>query len=130
MTEGGCLCGQVRYAADGFSDIFKCHCSKCRKAFGGASSAATLVARDQFSWLQGEDDIRVYEASPGFRRFFCPTCGSLLPQYVESMDQWWIPAGTLDEDPGVPLMAHLYVDSKAEWEVIADGLTQYPESFL
>ena len=129
MTEGGCICGQVRYAADGISQIFKCHCSKCRKAFGGASSAAALIAEDQFCWLQGEDTIKLYESDSGFKRFFCPLCGSLLPQFVADGGLWWIPVGTLDSDPDASLSAHINVDSKANWEVIADGLPQFPGSF-
>lgn len=129
MNEGGCFCGQVRYSAAGFSEIFKCHCSKCRKVFGGASSAAALIPEDQFHWLQGQLSIKLYQSPTGFRRFFCEDCGSVLPQYVAALEQWWIPVGSLDDDPGVPLAAHIYVDSRAAWEVIADGLPQFKESF-
>ena len=129
MNEGGCFCGQVRFVASGFSEIFKCHCSKCRKVFGGASSAAALIPGDQFQWLRGQEEIKLYRSASGFHRYFCRDCGSVLPQFVESLEQWWIPVGTLDADPGVPLAAHIYVDSKAEWEVIADGLPQFAESF-
>ncbi len=74
MTEGGCLCGAVRFAVGEFSSgIFKCHCSKCRKAFGGASSAAALAGEDAFSWLQGSEGIREYQQR---QRFHTP----LLPR--------------------------------------------------
>ncbi len=129
MIKGSCFCERVQYQAGGFTEIFKCHCSKCRKVFGSASSAASLVPEQEFRWLRGEDRITVYQSPSGFKRFFCRDCGSVLPQFVESMHQWWIPVGTLDDDPGVPLAAHIYVDSKAPWEVIADGLPQFKESF-
>ncbi len=129
MNEGGCLCGRVRYQAEGFSEIFKCHCSNCRKAFGSAASAGALVSRDSFQWLQGEDAIRLFEKTPTFRRYFCEDCGSILPQFVDGMGQWWIPMGTLEGDPGVSVGAHLYVDSMACWDVIEDGLPRFSESF-
>ena len=47
--------------------VFKCHCSKCRKAFGGASSAAALAAEDAFSWVLGSDGIREYQCESGFQ---------------------------------------------------------------
>ena len=76
MTEGGCFCGQVRYSAAGFTGIFKCHCSRCRKVFGGASSAAAMIPEDAFRWLQGQAQVKLYESETGFKRFFCGDCGS------------------------------------------------------
>ena len=59
MVTGGCLCGAVRFEVHEFSGgIFKCHCSKCRKAFGGASSAAALAPEAAFCWATGEEQIR------------------------------------------------------------------------
>jgi hypothetical protein len=129
MIEGGCLCGRVRYAAEGFREIYMCHCSMCRKTFGGACGAMTLIPAAGFNWLQGQDAIRVYSASSSFSRHFCKDCGSVLPQYVAALDQCWIPAGSLDDDPRVPLVAHIHVDSKAAWDVIGDDLPQFPGPF-
>ena len=128
MVEGGCLCGAVRFSVDEFcSDIFKCHCSKCRKAFGGASSAAALAQESAFNWLQGQDAIREYRKDKGFRRCFCPECGSLLPQFLPDYHLHWIPMGLLDDDPGIRLKRHLYVDSKAAWEVLDEHSERLPE---
>ena len=127
---GGCLCGKVRFTVRDFSGgIFKCHCSKCRKAFGGASSAAALAPEDAFEWLSGEQGVREYRASPGFLRRFCPDCGSILPQHVADYAAWWIPAGLLDGDPGIPLKQHIHVNSKAVWEVLDEHTRQLPEGF-
>ena len=91
MVEGGCLCGAVRFAVTGFKGgIFKCHCSRCRKAFGGASSAAAFVDEGQFSWLQGEGDVREFQCDSGFTRRFCPDCGSILPQHLADYRMHWV----------------------------------------
>jgi hypothetical protein len=130
MTSGGCLCGGVRFEVEEFTaGIFKCHCSKCRKAFGGASSAAALCAKESFSWAQGQDAIREYRASEGFLRRFCADCGSILPQYLKNYQQYWVPAGLLDTDPGLTLKKHIHVASKAPWEVLDDETRQLPEGF-
>lgn len=130
MTEGSCLCGAVRFAVTEFeSAIFKCHCSKCRKAFGGASSAATIVKPSSFDWLQGDDAIKEFQTESGFKRRFCPGCGSLLPQYLDDYEMFWIPVGLLESDPGVPLRDHLHVNSKAAWEILDGEARQHGEGF-
>lgn len=130
MTEGSCLCGSVRFRVTEFeSAIFKCHCSKCRKAFGGASSAATIVKPASFDWLQGDADVKEFQTESGFKRRFCPNCGSLLPQYLAGYDMFWIPVGLLESDPGVPLRDHLHVNSRAAWEILDGESRQHGEGF-
>lgn len=130
MTEGGCLCGTVRFAVKQFnSAIFKCHCSKCRRAFGGASSAAATVGEGHFEWLKGGERVREYQCESGFKRRFCPDCGSILPQFLTDYRLYWIPVGLLDSDPGIRLKHHIHVSSKAAWEVLGSGARQHGEGF-
>ena len=130
MTSGGCLCGAVRFEVKEFStDIFKCHCSRCRKAFGGASSAAALAQEDAFHWLQGNDAVKEYQTPSGFKRRFCADCGSLLPQFLADYRLYWIPVGLLDSDPGMPLKHHIHVNSKAAWEILDAQTRQHGEGF-
>jgi hypothetical protein len=130
MSEGGCLCGAVRFRVSAFGGgVFKCHCSKCRKAFGGASSAAVLVREDDFAWLSGEGGIREFRASPGFLRRFCVQCGSILPQHLADYRRYWVPAGLLDDDGGLGLDAHVHVASKAAWEVLDPDTPRHPDGF-
>jgi hypothetical protein len=130
MTTGGCLCGAVQFAVTEFSSqIFKCHCSRCRKAFGGASSAAALVPEDAFSWVSGGDAVKEYKTASGFRRRFCADCGSILPQHLPDYKLYWIPVGLLDGDPGIRLKQHIHVDSKAVWEILDSQTRQHGEGF-
>jgi len=109
----------VRFEIDAFAGgVFKCHCSKCRKAFGGASSAAVLAPETAFRWTEGERNVREYRAPSGFLRRFCGDCGSIVPQCLPDHGLYWIPAGLLDGDPGLSLRRHIHVDSKAPWEVL------------
>ena len=130
MTEGGCLCGKVRFSVERFdSSVFKCHCSRCRKTFGGASSAAALSAESAFRWLAGSEEVREYRCESGFLRRFCPDCGSVLPQFLPEFQLQWIPVGLLDTDPGLTLKNHIHVSSKADWEVLDSQARQHPEGF-
>lgn len=130
MTNGSCLCGAVRFEVSEFrSDIFKCHCSKCRKAFGGASSAAALSNKGNFFWLQGSEVIREFQCDSGFKRCFCPDCGSILPQYLPDYKMFWIPVGLLNSDPGIALKQHIYVNSRAAWEILDGEAERHGEGF-
>lgn len=130
MNAGSCLCGAVRFEVREFSGgVFKCHCSKCRKAFGGASSAAVLAPAGALVFLAGEEGVREYRTDSGFLRRFCGTCGSILPQYLPDHDLYWIPAGLLEGDPGLRLGRHIHVDSKAAWELLDADTRRHGEGF-
>ena len=128
MIRGSCLCQGVTFQVDGkISDIGYCHCSKCRKVSGANSNAVLITAAKSFIWLQGEDLVKVYEMSDGWASTFCSGCGSPLPMSGAEGKLYWVPVGALDDDPGVPVAQHIFVDSKASWEVIGDDAPQYPE---
>jgi hypothetical protein len=130
MTEGSCLCGAVRFAVEEFSSsIYKCHCSKCRKSFGGASSTAALCSEKAFAWLPGSAAIRQFQTDSGFIRRFCPDCGSILPQFLPDVKQYWIPVGLLESDPGIRLKHHIHVNSRAAWEILDAQARQHGEGF-
>lgn len=129
MTAGHCLCGAVRFEADDFvSGVFKCHCSKCRRGFGGASSAAVLAPQSAFRWVQGEQGISEYRDGDYLRRF-CQRCGGIVPQHLPDHGLYWIPAGLLEPDASLRLTRHIHVASKAGWEVLDPDTPCLPEGF-
>lgn len=130
MTTGGCLCGENRFEVSSFaSSVFKCHCSKCRKAFGGASSAAVLVSEQDFKWLTDGGSQREFRTPSGFLRRFCGNCGSILPQQLPDYGMQWVPAGLLEGDTGLQLKQHIHVASRAAWEILDDHTIKLDEGF-
>ena len=125
---GGCLCGAVRYEVEGeIAPIQLCHCGQCRKAQGGPFGANTPVAAAAFRWLQGEESLREFRASPGKRRVFCETCGSpLFSQRDEAPETLRLRAGTLDRTDDLTLGFHIQTASKAAWWPIDDDLPRCP----
>src|SRR5689334_20055194 len=94
---GQCLCGAVSFEADARGPgLYRCHCSLCRRQSGGASNAATIVPLASFRWLSGEQLIRSWVKSTGFRSDFCSTCGSPVPNRLRDGDHVWVPAGLLE----------------------------------
>jgi len=125
---GGCLCGAVRYEAEG-QPLFAghCYCADCRKASGsgfipfiGFASAAL-----RFS---GQTRIFTCTAANGGEavRNFCPVCGGLVfGGEVGKVESHTIYAGSLD-DPSLfhPDMA-IFTRGRPAWAVIPPGLTVF-----
>ncbi|MCZ6872941.1 MAG: GFA family protein [bacterium] len=134
MTEGNakgsCLCGEVVYEITGNLGIFQyCHCSRCRKFTGSAHASNLLVSPDQFRWLKGESLVGRYapEETKHFATSFCQKCGSSLPWHTKSGKAVVVPAGTLDEHPGIEPFQNVFCASKAEWYKHPSELPEYNE---
>jgi len=125
--SGSCLCGGVRYVLRGeLGPITLCHCSQCRKAQGGAAVASSPVRAGEFEITAGAELLRAFESSPGKERVFCSRCGSpLLSRRPAEPDFLRLRIGTLDTPVGAKPAAHIFAASKAEWDVIGDGVPQY-----
>lgn len=125
--RGSCLCGQVRFVLTGRPQLINhCHCSMCRKAHGAAFGSFMHADGAGFRWLVGAELVRRYPSSPGNERSFCGVCGSRLPVLEDEGRHVIIPAGLLDEDPGVRPVVHIHMGSKAPWyEPGADGLPRF-----
>lgn len=105
-----------------------CHCSRCRKARGVANATNLLVPLEGFRFLRGAEFLTVYKPSEAktFRHVFCRVCGASMPNQDESRGIAVIPMGCFDQDPGVRPERHIFVDSKAAWDVISDDLPRFP----
>lgn len=128
VVRGSCLCGGVAYEIEGDLEMIRnCHCSRCRKARSAAHASNLFPDPKGFRWTEGEELLESFKL-PDAKRFtscFCRVCGSSLPRvgpgYVV------VPAGTLDDDPGVREGLHIFCGSKAPWYEITDALPQFDE---
>ena len=125
MIRGSCLCGGVTFQVTGpVLSLSNCHCSRCRKAYGSAFGTIAVVKATEFAFTSGLEFVRTF---PGGRvdRPFCATCGSRLPLCVPGDPVVGIPAGLLDDDPGVRPGTDIFVGSKAPWWDIGPGTQQH-----
>ncbi|MEM9599814.1 MAG: GFA family protein [Pseudomonadota bacterium] len=124
---GECFCGSITYAISGeIRDARSCHCSRCRKAFSSQASAYAVVNNDDFEWTSGEDLLTTYVGQHGFGLQFCSKCGSTLSGIFEGHIHG-ITLGCLNEDPDIGIDYHIYVGSKASWDIIPEGVTTFEE---
>src|SRR5213593_942328 len=124
--HGTCLCGDVAWETTGSLEFMShCHCSRCRKTHGAAFATVAMCPVDAFRLARGRERIVRYQSSPGFARPFCGRCGSV----VACGDSWQglvgVPAGPMDDDPGVRPLAHIFVASKAPWYEIRGELPSF-----
>ena len=126
--QGKCLCGGVSFSLSGeLPNLYQCHCSLCRKVTGSSANAAFRIDRVQLSWNSGEELIQEYQSETGFKSHFCSRCGSPLPNLTAEDSAWWVPVGLLEGDQGLQVGAHVFVGSRACWDVVADSGQQFDE---
>ena len=125
MTNGSCLCGKVTFSIGGtLSQMRHCHCSMCRKIHG--SLFATYLEATELSFTGGQEFVQPYTSSQGCHRCFCKECGSVLPEKATTKDDtYYVPAGLLDDDPGIRPEAHIFIESKSDAYIIHDELPQF-----
>lgn len=126
MIEGECFCGTVQYRIDGeLARARCCHCSRCRKAFSGASSAyAELADPESFSWVQGAENLQEYSTQAEWGLAFCRTCGTTICGTHQGRVHG-VTLGTVNADAGVEIEAHIFVGSKASWDHIGGPAPQF-----
>jgi len=129
-TPGSCLCGAMAWEVEGTPALMmNCHCSRCRRGRGAAFATNAFYRLDQFRWLRGEDMADAYKVPDAqhFTQSFCRECGSPVPRLLEKFNRAMVPVGAFDADPGARPGAHIFVGSKAPWDLITDDIPQFEE---
>jgi len=130
--HGGCLCGRVKYQVTGPFDMFYlCHCSQCRHSTGTAHAANIFTSEDRLEWLAGEDLVKRYipDQEGVISKAFCTHCGSLVPYTSLKSGRLIIPAGSLNEPPGIEPNNNIFWRDRADWYddgVAAEHVEQFP----
>ncbi len=126
---GECFCSEVRYQHNGqLRDAMSCHCSRCRKMFAAQASASAFVEPEEFQWLSGQHLLTTYMGEHGYGIQFCKKCGSTLCT-VHKDQVFQIMLGCVNGDPEIEIGRHIYVGSKATWEVLPEGLNSFEAGF-
>lgn len=122
MNKGGCYCGKIRFEVNGdIRPVVACHCGQCRKISGHFVAASQVDFTDFL--LSG--DVKWFESSKGYKRGFCPECGTQMFWKADSEDRISIMAGAFDAGTELVSSKHIYVDEKSDYYEINDKLPKY-----
>ena len=125
VISGSCFCGAVTYSVSSpLKNARCCHCSRCRKLFGGAGSAYAEVEREAFEWTAGREALQQFQTGANTGLAFCGVCSSALAGLVDNRVHG-ITLGTVDGDPGIEIAMHIFVGSKAAWDHIGGTAIQF-----
>ncbi len=128
QRSGGCLCGAIRYLAEGEPLwVAHCHCKSCRRTTGTALVTYAGYARGQVTFASGAPAR--YASSPGVTRSFCGTCGTPIAYEGKRWpEEIHLLLCTLDEPEGLEPLGHVYVAEQLPWLKLADGLPRHAGS--
>ena len=121
------MCGRILFEATTEQGIiYQCHCSKCRRVTGSSANANLIVDVKNFNWLIDPTSLKQFVSS-GWVSSFCSECGSKAPIADEKNGICYIPAGSINQDKGLEVTSHIYVGSKASWDIIGGSADQHEE---
>ncbi len=126
IREGGCLCGAVRFRAEGEPlNVRVCHCRNCQKAMGSPFYARAMFPQTA---LAVEGETSRYATSPRVERVFCTKCGTRLFSWRTDGTAAGVALATFDDRNAFAPTEHIWVSMKMDWVKIEDHLPQYQES--
>jgi hypothetical protein len=123
--NGGCLCGAVRFQAEGPPKwVAHCHCRSCRRATGAALATYAGFAREKVTFVKGTP--KSHASSPGVMRRFCGACGTPLSYEGQRWpDEIHLFVVTFDDPAGFAPQAHVNTAEQVPWLKIHDELPRY-----
>jgi hypothetical protein len=125
VREGGCLCGAVRFKAEGEPiNVRICHCRNCQKAMGSPFYARALFRQNA---LEVEGETGSYPSSATLDRVFCKACRTRLFSWRKNGTAAGVALAVFDDRNAFAPTEHIWVSEKMNWVRIDDGLPQYPE---
>ena len=124
MTQatGQCLCGAVRFALkDPALQVGLCHCKMCRRWSGGLP----LAAVNGEVMLTADQSLHWHRSSEWGERGFCCKCGTPLFWRSSGAPLWAVSTGALDENEGLTIARHIFIEDKAGFYGLSDKAPQH-----
>lgn len=122
MSEGGCLCGRVRFRVSGEPlAVNCCHCHDCQRLSGSAFAINATFPPERVEIVAGAPTMK-----EGVAR--CGECEILLwATNKHTGELRYVRVGTLDDAVAFVPDTHYFVARKHPWVVIPPGVKQYDE---
>jgi hypothetical protein len=135
--EGGCVCGAVRYVAQGDpSRVTVCHCTWCQRRTGSAFGVEVVYPQDAVIVAGATQTYRHISDESGrwLDQHFCGRCGTSIGISLEAVPGIrTIAAGTFDDpswlEPEKYPFRYVYLRSAQSWSNLPDGVEHYEAHF-
>ncbi len=132
QIEGGCYCGNVRYAVEGDPMMkIQCHCRECQYISGGSPNVTLAIPDAGFGYTEGQaKEFRRKDLETPVTREFCGDCGTHLLSRAPSLPGTvLLKAGTFDdpslfEAPGVAI----YTADAQPFHHIPEGIPAFEQT--
>ena len=126
---GGCQCGAVRYSVEGAKIAYCCHCTECQKQSSSAFGISVPVFE---SGLKIEGPLGCWTRPTDSGSYtdchFCERCGTRLYHSGHSRSGIvTIKGGSLDNPQTVPIIAHIWTQSRRMDLPLDDSVPHWPK---
>lgn len=128
IHTGGCLCGAIRYEAEGAPDMAgHCYCADCRKASGSGFIPFMNYPSHAIRFSGTPRQFRSLSArGTQSVRNFCPDCGGLVfGGEIGKDSSHTIYAGSLDDPSLFEPKVAIFTAQRADWTPIPADLIQF-----
>ena len=118
---GHCLCGAVRFRAEGAArrGVGLCHCGQCRRWSAGPFMVAWFEGGIR---LEEAAALRWYASSDRGERGFCGRCGStLFWRRPGAARDWGASVNAFGDAHGLEIGEHVWVEDAPGWYAFADA---------
>ena len=115
--EGGCLCGNIRFAAKApANNPHTCSCMQCQTHSGSFTLSWVEFSSDNVTWTGPGGKPSVWRSSDYSCRAFCNQCGSTIGA-INDEPTIALATGTFDKPHLKTLkpQSHSYVSRKPKW---------------
>jgi hypothetical protein len=125
IREGGCLCGAVRFKAEGEPiNVRICHCRNCQKAIGSPFFARALF--DQKALTVEGETVRPLCLIGGDRPGVLQNLRRAPVAWRKNPAVAGVALAAFDDRNAFAPTDHIWVKEKMDWVGLEDGLPQYP----
>ena len=132
MKSGGCVCGGVRYEAQGDpAYTVVCHCTFCQRATGSAFAVWPTYRTDR---VRVTGSLKTYEhrsdeSGRWIRLHFCPRCGTTVSSTFEvEQGATSILGGTFDDTGWIKVDRQVWTRSRQHWVPMPGGVPAFEKS--
>ena len=127
--SGGCLCGAIRYEADGeLIRTLNCHCDDCRKTTGASFGTYVFIDEGSLTILKGTPKSFEHQNEVGvtITKRFCKNCGThLFAKGSRAGNMVHVKVGTIDDASFVRPEMDIFVSSKLPFVCLSDQIEHY-----